>query len=220
MHELEKKLYQVRFDKEEKKSKEKLWRVLIKDFLQKYVSPEDAVLDVGGGYCEFINIIKCRKKYVVDINPDVKKHANNNVNVLNQSAHDIMALVDESIDIVFASNYFEHISSKKQVLDIIKEIRRILKSGGKFIIIQPNIKYAYKEYWDCFDHHIPFTEKSFSEILRINNFEIVKSYSRFLPYTTKAKVSRFTLLLRIYLRYSILWKIFGKQFFIVAEKMK
>lgn len=220
MCDIKKKLYEVRFNKEEVKKKEKLWKILIENFLQKYVSSKDAVLDVGGGYCEFINIIKCQKKYVVDINPDVKKYANNNVIILNQSAQDISELAEESINVVFASNFFEHISSKEQVLIIISEINRILKLGGKLIVIQPNIKYVYKEYWDFFDHHIPFTEKSFSEALRTSKFEIIESYSRFLPYSTKIKMSRFSLLLRIYLRYSILWKVFGRQFFLVAKKTK
>jgi len=218
MDELEQKLYKVRFDNDERKKKENLWEILVKTFLQKYVNAEEDVLDVGGGYCEFINAIQCHNKYVVDINPEVRNYANKNVTVLLCPAHDIKELPDRNIDVAFASNFFEHINSKKEVLNVIQEINRVLKPGGKFLIIQPNIKYAYKEYWDFFDHHIPFTEKSFSEALRLNKFEIIDSYPRFLPYTTKTRLSRFALLLKIYLAIPVLWRIFGKQFFIVAKK--
>lgn len=219
MNEIEK-IYKVRFNKNEIKNKRLLWEILVKNFLQKYISAEDTVLDVGGGFCEFINVIKCKERYVVDINPDVRTYAKKNVIILNKSAHDIVGLADESIDIAFASNFFEHINSKKEVLEIIQEISRILKPGGKFLVIQPNIKYANKEYWDFFDHHLPFTEKSFSEALKLHSFQIIQSYPRFLPFTTKTKLSRYAFLLKIYLRFSILWKVFGKQFFIVAKKIK
>ena len=60
----------------------------------------------------------------------------------------------------------------------------------QFLIIQPNIKYAYKEYWDFFDHQLPFTERSFGEALMIKKFEIHELYPRFLPFTIKTRFSR------------------------------
>jgi DNA-directed RNA polymerase subunit RPC12/RpoP len=32
-----------------------------KDFLQKYIPENSDILDIGGGYCEFINSIKTEK---------------------------------------------------------------------------------------------------------------------------------------------------------------
>jgi general stress protein 26 len=50
-------IYKARFSPEERAKKEAIWRVLCSDFFQQYVKPDDTVLDVGAGYCEFINNI-------------------------------------------------------------------------------------------------------------------------------------------------------------------
>lgn len=61
------KLYQVRYSKEAKKKKTAIWKVLCREFLQKFIKEDDAVLDIAAGHCEFINNIVCGKKYAVDI---------------------------------------------------------------------------------------------------------------------------------------------------------
>ncbi|MCZ9838223.1 hypothetical protein OFR22_07485 [Brachyspira hyodysenteriae] len=83
----------------------------------------------------------------------------------------------------------------------------------------PNIKYCYNEYWDFFDHHTPLSEKSVIEALEMNGFSIVKAVDRFLPFSTKSKLPKNTFLIWLYLKLPIFWKIFGKQFFIVAKKI-
>lgn len=54
-------LYQGRFSKQEVEDKSRIWEVLCKHFFQEYVSPNDTVLDLGAGYCDFINNIQCGK---------------------------------------------------------------------------------------------------------------------------------------------------------------
>jgi len=56
-----KKLYHRRLGKDVDFRK-RMYEVLCSDFFQKYVPPSSVVLDVGAGYCEFINSIKARKK--------------------------------------------------------------------------------------------------------------------------------------------------------------
>ncbi len=43
------KLYSNRFDSKDREAKFALWKVLIEEFLQKYVEQESVVLDIGGG---------------------------------------------------------------------------------------------------------------------------------------------------------------------------
>ncbi|MEC4813707.1 MAG: hypothetical protein SAK29_10625, partial [Scytonema sp. PMC 1069.18] len=76
------KLYSNRFDRRERQVKKKLWKVFIESFLQEYVGKNSTVLDIAGGYCEFINQIRAKEKYLIDLNPDSKKFANSDVNVL------------------------------------------------------------------------------------------------------------------------------------------
>lgn len=210
-------MYRLRFPEEELIIKRNLWRVLVEKIIQKYIKDTDKVLDVGGGECLFINNVKCAKKYVVDLNPDVIKYADKNVTVIRTSADNISTISDGSIDVVFVSNFFEHLKNMDELEKVMAEIKRILIKNGLLIVIQPNIRYAYKEYWDFPDHYIPISHNSLSETLMLNNFMIKVCYPRFLPWRPKGKLSRFIFLFKIYLSFPLIWKLFGKQAFIVAQ---
>ena len=125
------KLYTNRFNKEEIKFKDKMWKILCKDFFQQFINDKDIVLDTGGGYCEFINNIKCRKKIAVDLNEDIKNYANSDVEVYNKSVIDLDFLENNSIDKVFISNFLEHID-KNSISALFKNINMKITMGGVF----------------------------------------------------------------------------------------
>jgi len=128
----------------------------------------------------------------------------------------IGALPDASLDVAFAGNFLEHLSSKEVLFELFSEIRWVLKKGGKLLILQPNIKYAYREYWDVIDHHLPLTENSLGKALIAMGYRLAEYVPRFLPFWINSSPSRFTKLLKLYLRVAIAWKIFGKQRFMVG----
>jgi len=212
-------LYRQRFAGTNQQTRLALWRVLCDDCLQRYVAPADTVVDLGAGFCEFINTIRCRSKIAVDTNPAVRQHAASDVRVV---AGDIPAALKEvesgTADVVFSSNFLEHLRDKTAVLAVLREAHRLLVAGGRVIIIQPNIRYAYKEYWDFFDHHVALSDASISEALQLVGFHIDEMRPRFLPYTTKSRVPQTAALLRFYLRCPPLQWLFGKQMLVVARK--
>ncbi len=212
------KIYQARFDPATIAAKRELWNVLVEQFLQSRVPADAAVADIGGGYCEFINAVRCRKKYVIDLNPDVRSYAGPDVEIIMSDASEINALPDASLDVAFASNFFEHLSSKEVLFEVLAEIRRVLKVGGKLLVIQPNIKYAYREYWDFIDHHLPLTENSLGEALVTTGYRVAECIPRFLPFSVNSSPSRSTKLLGLYLKLPPAWKLFGKQTFMVGIK--
>lgn len=211
-------LYQGRFSKKEAEDKSRIWEVLCKHFFQEYVSPDDTVLDLGAGYCDFINNIQCREKLAVDLNDDTPSFAHSNVTVQQVSSTNLSFKADESIDVVFTSNFLEHLRTKEEALQTFSEVHRILKKGGLFLILQPNIRHVGFEYWDFFDHHIALTEKSLIEGLLIKEFKIKRVISKFLPFTTKSKIPQHPFLVWLYLKVPLVWRIMGKQSFLVAEK--
>lgn len=213
------KIYQTRFDPATIAAKRELWNVLVEQFLQRYVPTDAVVADIGGGYCEFINAVRCRQKYVVDLNPDVEKYAGPDVEIIMSDASRISSLPDGSVDVAFASNFFEHLPSKEVLFEVLTELHRILKKGGKLLIIQPNIKYAYREYWDFIDHHLPLTENSLGEALMITGYRVAECIPRFLPFSVGSSPSRSTELLKLYLKMPLAWKVFGKQTFMVGVKV-
>jgi SAM-dependent methyltransferase len=214
-----KKLYANRFDSAQMQAKVALWKVLIDDCLQDYVPTESAVLDIGGGYCEFINQIRAEKKCLIDLNPDSKLFANDDVKVLNIDVLnlDTHTFFTEQFDRIFISNFFEHLRNKEELVEIISFCFDALKSGGSLLIIQPNFKYSYKEYYDFIDHQLPITHLSLQELLQTVGFEIDIIIPRFLPFSTKGRPAS-PRLLKVYLKLPFLWQFLGGQMFVKASK--
>ncbi|HEY9671041.1 MAG TPA: methyltransferase domain-containing protein [Waterburya sp.] len=214
-----KKLYANRFDEEQRKAKTELWKVLIDSFLQNYIEPNSSVLDIGGGYCEFINQIQAREKYLIDLNPDSKLFANPEVKVLNIDIlrEEQQYLISHQFDTIFISNFFEHLRNKEELIEILKFCFEHLNPGGSLLVIQPNFKYSFKEYYDFIDHQLPITHISLKEILQTIGFSINVLIPRFLPFSTKGRPSS-PILLKIYLQLPSLWRFFGGQMFIKASK--
>ena len=214
-----KKLYANRFDSRQMQAKVALWKVLIDDFLQYYVPTESSVLDIGGGYCEFLNQIRAAKKCLIDLNPDSKLFANADVNVLNIDVLNLDAhtFFTEQFDRIFISNFFEHLRNKEELVEIISFCFDALKPSGALLVIQPNFKYSYKEYYDFIDHQLPITHLSLQELLQTVGFEIDVMIPRFLPFSTKGRPAS-PLLLKVYLRLPFLWRFLGGQMFVKASK--
>ena len=213
-----KKLYANRFDSQQMQAKRILWQVLIDDFLQDYVPSESAILDIGGGYCEFINQIRAAEKCLIDLNPDSKLFANPdvkvlNIDVLNLDEHQFFS---KQFDRIFISNFFEHLHNKEELVEIISFCFDALKPGGSLLVIQPNFKYSYKEYYDFIDHQLPITHLSLQELLETVGFEIDVMIPRFLPFSTKGRPAS-PLLLKVYLKLPFLWRFLGGQMFIKAS---
>ena len=211
-------LYDTRFSAAERRAKDALWRVLCEDFFQRWVPADAALIDLGAGFCEFVNHIRCRERWAVEVDERVREMAAPGVRVHCGPAHDLGWCPSGSVDVVFASNVFEHFSSKEDVLRAFREVHRVLRPGGRFLVLQPNIRFAYDVYWDFFDHHLPFSDRAMVEGLRTCGFGIETVRPRFLPYTTKSTLPTWPLLVRLYLRCPPLRRLLGKQMFIVAVK--
>lgn len=215
-----KKIYDTRFTTYERIRKQELWKVLCQEYLQQFIGSNDTVADVGAGQCEFINNIRCGNKIAVDINKDCRKFAHKNIKVLIKPVDKLKNIFNNnSLDVIFMSNLLEHLDSKEDVFRLLNESYQVLKKGGKLLIMQPDIGLVGHEYWDYFDHKVPITVASLTEVLLSTGFKIARLHYPFLPYTTKTKyLPLWPVLLKIYLKVRILQNIFGKQFFVCAEK--
>lgn len=217
-------IYTQRFTSAEEAVRASTWKVLVRDFLQQYVSPQDTVIDIGAGDGHFITNIRAARRVALDLSSHVSVLGSYGVEVLQAPATELTTVFDSQADVIFMSNFLEHLPNKRLVIDVLEECRRGLKPGGKLLILQPNIRYTGPAYWDYIDHHISLTEHSLVEALEISGFEVIKLIPRFLPYTAKSSLGRLSqgagseLFVKWYLRLPILWRIFGKQTFVVAVK--
>ena len=160
-----------------------VWKEIVR-FLTPYISKDSVVVDLGAGYCDFINQVEASKKYAVDYSPDLSKFAGKNVEKINSSVVDLSAIKDSSVDVVHSSNLLEHFNDD-DLKKIIGEIRRILKKGGRLILMQPNYRLQPGRYFDDHTHKKIFTDESLGSFLLENGFKIILKRPRFLPQEMK-----------------------------------
>lgn len=197
----------------------RMWQVLCRDFFQRYVPADSVVMELGAGYCEFLNSIAAARKIAVDLNEDTRQHAAPGTEVHLSSTTRLDGIPDGSVDVAWASNFFEHLT-RADIVSTLRETRRVLKPGGRFLVLQPNIRFCQRDYWMFFDHITPLDDRSLTEVLELNGFEVREVIVRFLPYTTKSRLPNSLWLLRLYLKLPLAWRIFGQQSFLVATAVE
>jgi len=196
----------------------KVWSVLTGEFFQKYIAPEATVLDLGCGWGEFINQIRAGRRFGMDLNPDSPSHLDPGVEFLHQDCSLPWSVAPGSLDVVFTSNFFEHLPHKLALKQTLAAAYQALRPGGKIICLGPNIKFLPGTYWDFWDHEVALTELSLKEILEITGFRVTECIDRFLPYTMVGGSQPSLWKIRLYLRLPFAWKLLGKQFLLIAHK--
>jgi len=195
-----------------------VWKVLIDIFFTRFIPDNATVLDLGCGYGEFINQVSAAKRYAMDLNPDAPQHLEKNVQFLHQDCSQPWPVLENSLDIVFTSNFFEHLPDKAALGRTLDQVKRCLKPGGRLIAMGPNIKCVPGAYWDFWDHYLPLTELALKEALENRSLAVEKCIERFLPYTMAGKKTTPLLLIHVYHKLQFAWRFFGKQFLVVGKK--
>ena len=195
------------------KGRTKVWKAIC-EYLQNEINQNSTVLDLGCGYCDFVNQISASKKYAVDSNPESQQYCGKDVEFL-QSSVKSLNLQSNSVDVVFASNLLEHFSDD-ELQQVLSEIDRVLKDRGRLILIQPNYYYAYREYWDDYTHVKAFTHTSLVDFLKSKNYKIEKVVKRFLPFSFHSILPKTYLLTKIYL--ALPYHFGAKQMLVIASK--
>jgi SAM-dependent methyltransferase len=211
-------IYERRFQTERVRYRQRLWSTLVDAYFAAMIPPGAAVLDLGCGYGEFINHVRSDARFAMDLNPKAAELLDPGVKFLFQDCTKPWPLPDKSLDVVFTSNFFEHLPDKLALKITLVEAARCLKPGGRLIALGPNIKFVQGAYWDFWDHFLCLTELSLAEALENNGYAIERAIPRFLPYTTVHQLAYPMIFVRLYLKLPFLWPLFGKQFLVVATR--
>jgi SAM-dependent methyltransferase len=204
--------HEIRFQHDARRSI--VWRVLAR-YLQRWVNEDEALLELGAGYGEFTREIKAREKWALDQNPALKEFWDSSVHAIFQSAMDDWPIPDASLGTVFASNFFEHFTIDDGA-EILGQIERKLKAGGRFIAVQPNFRLEPRRYFDDYTHRTAFTDNGFQDFLRAYGWKILHCEPRFTPFTMKSRIPTAEWLIRLYL--ALPFRPFAGQFLVVAER--
>jgi SAM-dependent methyltransferase len=188
--------HRVRFPFDPERAK--VWRALCR-YLRPWVDPNGGLLDLGAGYGEFSRFTKARKKWALDLNPDLEAYWPEEVVPLIQPALKPLPIASCSLRTVFASNFFEHFSTEDG-LRILGEVNRVLQPGGRLIVIQPNFRLEPRRYFDDYTHKTAYTDAGFAGLLGAAGFRVVRSEPRFTPFTMQSRWPKAEWMVSLYLR--------------------
>ena len=94
-------------------------------------------------------------------------------------------------------------------------LRRKLSPEGTLNILQPNYRYAYREYFDDYTHVAIYSHISLADFLTANGYQVIETRPRFLPLTIKSRWPVHPALIAAYLKSPI--KPLAKQMFLRAR---
>lgn len=226
-------IYRKRFDAVDRDRVDHFWDLFYDTFLAGMITPDMTVLDLGAGSCQFINRVSAARRIAVDLNPDTREVADPDVEVLLTRSDNLTAIASDTVDLIFTSNFFEHLRSSDELLDTLSEAHRVATGQGQLVVLMPNLRAVGARYYDYIDHCLPVTDRSLVEALSLTGWRATRVIPRLLPYGTNpagrpavADGSRarsplgnpavHRRLLSLYFRVPALWRLAGGQMLVVA----
>jgi ubiquinone/menaquinone biosynthesis C-methylase UbiE len=192
----------------------RVWQSLWKYYFSRQVRADDSVLDLGCGYGDFINNVVARRRIAIDLWPGFVRHVAKDVEAIVGSVTDLDVLPDASVDFAFASNLLEHLL-QPDIVRMLAGLTRKLKNGGTLTVIQPNWRYACREYFDDYTHVSFWSHVSLVDFLHTNGWQVLEVEPRFLPLTIKSRLPVHPWIIRAWLISP--FKPIGKQMLIKAR---
>lgn len=122
----------------------------------------------------------------------------------------------DHFDLILLSNFLEHFESPAAVARILTRMRALLRPGGRLIVMGPNFRYSFREYYDCVDHVLPLTHRSVAEHLHGAGPTVNEVVPRFLPYSFRDLASAPAWMIRGYFACP---PVFGQQFLVSAIRV-
>jgi SAM-dependent methyltransferase len=193
-----------------------VWKA-IASHLEPLIRSNGAVLEIGAGYCDWINNVQAARRVAVDVWPELPKFVGPGVEPLVMDVgQGLPSLGAGTFDVVLASNLLEHFSADAAA-SVVGDVAGVLRGGGRFVIIQPNFRHAARQYFDDYTHRSVFTDVSLPALLRSKGFRVDQVKPRFLPYSMReARIPIRPWLVKAYLLSPI--KPLAGQMLVVATK--
>lgn len=204
--------HQIRFSYDARRAAP--WRAIAR-YLQRWVDGKANLLELGAGYGEFSKSIQAAHKWALDQNPVLMEHWGDKITPLIQQALEPLPLASGAMGTVFASNFFEHFTLDEG-REILSEAWRVLRPGGRLIVVQPNFRLEPRRYFDDYTHKTIYTDTGFQDFLKSQGWGIAHAEPRFMPFSMKSRFPTAEWLVRLYLASPV--RPMAGQFLVVAER--
>lgn len=157
----------------------------IQAVIQKYIAPDRNVriLDLGCGHGAFIYFLQqagYQNIHGVDVSSEQVALAHKfGINVVEQQdiGSYLTTVQDETVDVVLLMDVLEHLS-RQELFDMLDEVFRILRPGGKCIAHVPNAAglYGLQVRYGDLTHEMAFTPKSAQQAFSTLGFHYVQCF--------------------------------------------
>lgn len=174
------------------------------------------LMELGAGYCDFVNQFPADKKIAFDLNPEMRAYAGPDVDLRIEDATLLASVSNQSIDLIFASNFLEHLEGD-EVDSLLGRCFDVLRSSGKLILIQPNHRLCAESYFDDPTHKTIFDDANVGEWLARHGLKVRKLIPGFLPFSMNGRLPKSGVLTGLYLLSP--WKPLAAQMYVVAERI-
>ena len=191
-----------------------VWREIVR-YVVTDVGPVDTLVELGPGYGDFIDQYPAKRRIAFDLNPEMRAFMGPGVEFHERDASAMASLPAESVDLVFASNFLEHLEGP-DIEEILEVAHRVLRPGGRIALIQPNHRRCAEHYFDDPTHVSVFDDRNIREWLACAGFARIRVDPGLLPFSMKSRAPKWPLLVRAYLHSP--WRPLAAQMYAVGER--
>jgi trans-aconitate methyltransferase len=189
-----------------------VWREIAR-YVERDAPDCDLALELGAGYCDFINQFGARRKLAFDLNPEMARFAARGVELRIDDANALPGVAAGSADLIFASNFLEHLT-EPQLAVLLPRVRECLSARGRFIVLQPNYTRCAERYFEDPTHVTIFSDSNLAATFESHGLRVLKLVPGLLPFTMNSRLPKSGILTRLYLNSP--WKPLAAQMYAVA----
>ncbi|MCL4684564.1 class I SAM-dependent methyltransferase [Myxococcota bacterium] len=191
-----------------------VWRAIVR-YVTRDAEDVGTLVELGAGYCDFVNQFPARRKIAFDLNPEMRRWADPDVELRVESAIALPGVADRSVDLVFASNFLEHLQ-EAELATLLPRVRAVLSARGRLILIQPNHRRCAEHYFDDPTHVTIFDDQNIAGWLSRFGLRVVHLDPGLLPFSMNSRLPKSELMTSLYLRSPL--RPLAAQMYVVAEE--
>ena len=190
-----------------------VWREIAR-YVRRDAPEAKVAVELGPGYCDFINAFPAEQKIAFDLNSEMRNFADADVDLRIQDASPLSDLLPGSVGLIFASNFLEHLD-EPEVIELLSAARKALLDQGRLILLQPNHRLCADHYFDDPTHKTIFDDRSIVAWLQRCGLRPRRIVPGLLPFSMKSRLPKWPLLVRLYLNSP--FRPMAAQMYVVAE---
>lgn len=191
-----------------------VWREIAR-YVARDVRDVDLLVEIGAGYCDFVNAFPARRKIAFDLNPKMLEYAGEDVELRIGDAVELPGIESGSVDLLFASNVLEHLD-EDQLERLLPRVRAALSDRGVLVLLQPNHKRCADHYFDDPTHITIFDDDNIRRWLARFSLRPVRVTPGLLPFSMKSRLPKWPFLIWSYLRSPV--RPMAAQMYVIAER--